>query len=166
MNASTHPRLLITSLVAVVFASLYMASATAAEARVGGLMARQNATSTNASSTRPQLDLSCMSEAVETRETALATAWDGLDEDVKAALAKRKTALIAAWDIDNTADRGKAIRSAWTAWKADKKAAHTAFRSDRKSAWETFKKTAKDECKVTLPKEEGLEKSSSDSVSI
>lgn len=167
MNASTHPRLLTTGFVAVVLACLYLASATAAEARVDGIKIRQNmASSTVASSTRPQVDLSCMSEAVETRETALATAWDGLDEDVKAALAKRKTALIAAWDIDNNADRGKAIRAAWTAWKTDKKAAHTAFRADRKSAWDAFKKTAKEECKMTLPKEEGLEKSSSDSVSI
>jgi len=167
MNASTHSRLLTSGFVAVVLACLYLASATAAEARVDGIKIRQNmASSTVASSTRPQVDLSCMSEAVETRETALATAWDGLDEDVKAALAKRKTALIAAWDIDNNADRGKAIRAAWTAWKTDKKAAHTAFRADRKSAWDAFKKTAKDECKMTLPKEEGLEKSSSDSVSI
>lgn len=167
MNASTHPRLLNLSFVAVVLACLYLASATAAEARVDGIKIRQNmASSTAASSTRPTLDLSCMSEAVETRETALATAWEEFNEDVTAALLKRKAALIAAWDIDNNADRGKAIKAAWTAWKTDKKSAHTAFRTDRKSAWDTFKKTAKDECKMTLPKEEGLEKSSSDSVSI
>ncbi len=167
MNASTHPRLLTTSFVAVVLACLYLASATAAEARVDGIKVRQNmASSTAASSTRPVIDLSCMSTAVETRETALATAWDDLNDDVSAALAKRKAALIAAWDIDNNADRGKAIRAAWSAWKTDKKSAHTAFRSDRKAAWDTFKKTAKEECKMTLPKEEGLEKSTSDSVSI
>lgn len=167
MNASTHPRLLTTSFVAVVLACLYLASATAAEARVDGIKVRQNmASSTVASSTKPSVDLSCMSTAVETRETALATAWTGFNADVTAALQKRKTALMTAWDIDGAADRSKAIRAAWATWKTDKKEAHTAFRTDRKAAWETFKKTAKDTCKAAVPKEEGLEKSTSDSVSI
>lgn len=167
MNASTHPRLLTTSFVVVVLACLYLASATAAEARVDGLKVRQNmASSTVASSTKPSVDISCMSTAVKTRETAIATAWTSFTSDVTTALTKRKDALIAAWDIEGAADRSKAIRAAWATWKTEKKTAHTDLRSDRKAAWDTFKKTAKEQCKVTVPKEEGLEKSSSDTISL
>jgi hypothetical protein len=118
---------------------------------------------TRASST---VNISCMAEAVETREDALMASWIDLNEDLSEALTDRKEALMEAWDIDRQSDRTKAIREAWKNWKDDKKAAHAEFRSDRKATWQTFNKTAKSTCKMTLPKEESLEKTGSDTVAI
>jgi hypothetical protein len=112
------------------------------------------------------VDISCMAEAVATREDALMTAWDDLGEAISDALADRKEALMDAWDIDNQSDRTKAVREVWKEWRNDKKAAHTEFRSDRKAAWQAFNKTAKSTCKMTLPKDESLEKTGSDTVAI
>jgi len=112
------------------------------------------------------VDITCMAEAVETREDALMEAWTDLNSAVSAALTDRKEALMDAWDISNQSDRAKAVREAWKDWKNDKKAAHAEFRSDRKSIWAAFNKTAKSTCKMTLPKDESLEKAGSDTVAI
>lgn len=112
------------------------------------------------------IDATCMAGAVETRETALASAWSELNSSIITALSDRKAALIAAWNLAPSADRTSALRTAWKEWKADKKAAHTEFRKDRKAAWDAFKKTAKDSCKMTVPKDEAQEKSEKDSVAI
>jgi gas vesicle protein len=118
---------------------------------------------TRASST---VDISCMAEAIETREDALMTAWDDLGEAISDALADRKEGLMDAWDISNQSDRTKAVREVWKEWKNDKKAAHAEFRSDRKAIWQAFNKTAKTTCKESLPKDESLEKTGSDTVAI
>ncbi len=120
-------------------------------------------TGTRASSS---VDITCMAEAVETREDALIEAWTDLNTAVSAALTDRKEALMDAWDISNQSDRTKAVREAWKDWKNDKKAAHAEFRSDRKTIWAAFNKTAKSTCKTTLPKDESLEKAGSDTVAI
>ena len=112
------------------------------------------------------VDTTCMSGAVETRETALTTAWSDLNTSVTSALTARTSALVAAWNMSSATERTEALKTAWKEWKEDKKAAHTEFRNDRKAAWETFKKTAKDSCKMAIPKDESLEKTEKDSVSI
>ncbi len=119
---------------------------------------RQNASST--------VDATCMAGAVETRETALITAWSDLNSTIAGALGERKTALVAAWNMSSASERSAALRNAWKEWKADKKSAHTEFRKDRKAAWDAFKKTAKDSCKVTVPKDDAMEKSEKDTVAI
>src|SRR3989338_4287162 len=105
--------------------------------------------------TNKAVDLSCMQDAISTREDGIATAFDTFNEDVAEALAARKTALVAAWGIESTADRKKA-----------KKAAHTELKSERKQVWADFKTTAKSTCRISLPKEEALEKDSSGSLSL
>lgn len=112
------------------------------------------------------VDSTCMAEAVDVREEALIDAWEDLNTSVVSALRERKSALHAAWELSVVKERAVALVKAWKEWKADKKAAHAEFRKDRKAAWETFKKTARDECKVKVPKEEALEKTEKDSVSI
>ncbi len=171
MQTTISNRALVLSFAIAAVAGLYFASAGAAEARVGstGLnrTASSTATGTTASSTRPRaVDATCMSTAVEARETALMTAWGDLNTDLTAALTERKTAFVAAWAMSDTADRNKALKDAWATWKTDKKEAHTEFKSDRKAAWDTFKATVKSSCKVTLPKEEATEKAAKDSIAI
>lgn len=124
------------------------------------LQARKNASST------VSVNTTCMASAVETRETALASAWSELNTSLTSALSDRKTALIAAWNLSSATERSSALKAAWKEWKADKKSAHTEFRKDRKAAWDAFKKTAKDSCKVTVPKDEALEKTEKDTVAL
>jgi hypothetical protein len=135
---------------------------TAGEARAH-LLETARAQGLRASTT---IDATCMAAAVETRETALATAWGELTSGISSALSDRKTALIAAWNMSSATERTAALKTAWKEWKADKKALHTEFRKDRKAAWDAFKKTAKDSCKVTVPKDEALEKTEKDAVSV
>lgn len=131
-----------------------------------------NASSTKATSTKDRsgkasttVDRTCMAAAVATREASVKTAWTTFTGSVATALDKRAAALAAGW---NTTDEGnrESIKKAWSDWKKDRQAAHTKLKTDRKAAWDTFKKTAKDSCKVTTPKEEGLERAGSDSITL
>ncbi|MFN3692627.1 MAG: hypothetical protein ACK4SL_00835 [Candidatus Paceibacteria bacterium] len=111
------------------------------------------------------IDRTCMAAAVATRESAIKTAWTTFTSSITTALDKRAAALASAWGASADGNR-EAVKKAWTDWKKDKQAAHTKLRTDRKGAWDAFKKTAKDSCKMTTPKEEGLEKSGSDSINL
>lgn len=134
-------------------------SAAAARAHLAETSQRSGRASTT-------VDATCMASAVETRETALLSAWSELNDSLVSALTDRKTALIAAWNISSQSERSIALKTAWKDWKADKKAANTEFRKDRKAAWDAFKKTAKDTCRTSVPKEENLEKVEKDSVAL
>jgi hypothetical protein len=130
-----------------------------------------NASST-ASSTKDRsgkasttVDRTCMAAAVATREASIKTAWTTFTGSVTTALDKRAAALAAAWGASTDGNR-EGVKKAWADWKKDKQAAHTKLRMDRKTAWDAFKKTAKESCKLTTPKEEGLEKSGSDSINL
>jgi hypothetical protein len=170
MQTTISNRTLVLGFAIAAIAGLYFASAGAAEARAGSTGLNRNATSTasgTASSTRPRaVDATCMSTAVEARETALMTAWGDLNTDLTTALTERKTAFVAAWAMSDATARNEALKKAWAAWRTEKKDAHTEFKSDRKAAWDTFKATVKSSCKVTLPKDEATEKAAKDSIAI
>jgi hypothetical protein len=130
-----------------------------------------NASST-ASSTKDRsgkasttVDRTCMAAAVATRESAIKSAWTTFTGGITTALDKRAAALAAAWGASADGNR-EGVKKAWADWKKEKQAAHIKLRMDRKTAWDAFKKTAKDSCKLTTPKEEGLEKSGSDSINL
>lgn len=129
-------------------------------------MRGENASSSPRRTSTSTVDRTCMSTAVVTREDSIATAWTTFNTKVTTALTNRKNSLIAAWNISDTKARNTAVESAWRAWKSEKKSATDQLKRDRKAAWETFKTTAKSSCRVEVPKSEGLEKSSSDSISL
>ncbi len=112
------------------------------------------------------LNLTCMQTAIDTREAALISAFGDFKTSMDEALSDRKTALHDAWGISVRADRNKAIKTAWSDWRSDKKEAYAELKSDRKTAWATFSKTAKSTCKETLPKDEALEKDATGTVSL
>jgi hypothetical protein len=122
--------------------------------------------------TRPEKDRTasstvnrtCMATAVATREASIKTAWTTFNTAMMSSLDKRSTALVAAWN--NSDGSGTAGKTAWSNWRNESKAAHSKLRSDRKAAWDTFRKTAKDSCKVTTPKEEDTTKESKDTISL
>ena len=107
-----------------------------------------------------------MATAVSERETDLLSAWTKLTSGISEALTERSTALAAAWNNTSAKDAATASKAAWSTWKKEKVDLHKTFKSERKAAWDSFKTTAKNECKVTVPKEENLEKTASDSVAI
>ncbi len=107
----------------------------------------------------------CMATAVATREAAVSTAWTDFSADMTSALTKRSNAMVAAWNSTSTKGRDD-VKKAWTTWRSDRDAARTGLKADRKAAWEAFKKTAKDTCKVAIPKEEGLESADRDSTAL
>ncbi|MFM2423810.1 MAG: hypothetical protein RLZZ70_197 [Candidatus Parcubacteria bacterium] len=111
------------------------------------------------------IDRTCMATAVATREAAIGSAWKDFSADMTSALTKRTEAMVAAWNGSDTGSR-EALKKAWATWRTDSKAAHTGLKADRKAAWDAFKKTAKDSCKVAVPKEEGLESAAKDSLTL
>ncbi len=129
--------------------------------------ARAMASSTKATSTRPVVDLSCVQDAVLTRETAVTEAWTDFNLSVTAALTKRTDALVAAWQITDAKTRATALKALWKNWKDESKKAHSTLKSERKAAWAEHKQTMKTECKETrLPKEDAEPKDASGAVTI
>ena len=112
------------------------------------------------------VDATCMQTAVETREGALISAWEEFNTNIKSALEARKTALKDAWGLTDVKAQKKATAAAWKEWKVDSKAANAELKKERKTAWDTFKKTTKDTCKVTAPKEEALGKDAAGSIEL
>lgn len=117
----------------------------------------------NASST---IDRTCMATAVSVREASIATAWTTFSDKMATGLSNRRNSLVEAWNIADTNERNQALTTAWKTWKSDKKSVGTQLKNSRKAAWDTFKNTAKTSCKAEVPKAEGLEKSSADSISL
>lgn len=112
------------------------------------------------------VDRTCMATAVTVREDSLASAWSTFNTKIVKSLEERQASLVSAWNTTDTKVGADSAKSAWSAWKADKKSAHEQIRKDRKAAWETFKTTAASTCKATVPKEESLEKTAADSIAI
>lgn len=123
----------------------------------------ERASSTKATAS---VDTSCMAAAVTEREADLLSAWTKLSSGLTEGLTDRSEALVAAWSSTDSKERLTMNKAAWSTWKETKKALHKTFKSDRKAAWDSFKSTAKAECKVTVPKEEALEKVASDTIAM
>ena len=130
-------------------------------------MRGENASSTpRVKTSSSTVDRTCMATAVVTRETSITTAWTSFNTKIISALAIRKTGLINAWNITDQKERQQSLTTVWKAWKMEKKSAQEELKNARKAAWDTFKNTAKATCKMEVPKEEGLEKSGSDSIAL
>lgn len=117
----------------------------------------------NASSTA---DRTCMATAVSVREASIATAWTTFSDKMATGLSNRRNSLVAGWNIADANERNQALTTAWKTWKTDKKSVSEQLKNSRKAAWDTFKNTAKTSCKVETPKQEGLEKTSADSIAL
>lgn len=128
--------------------------------------AESTSTSTTARNNTKTADIACMSDAIDTREDTLIAAWEEMSSSTVIALHKRHDNLVDAWSLTSIKERTLALVKTWKEWRTEKKTITAEFRKDRKAAWDEFKKTAKDECKTRLPKEESLEKATSDSIAI
>lgn len=133
------------------------ATSTASSSRARGISEKTASSS---------VDTACVVTAVTKREEALTKAWGDLSESITAALTKRSEDLVAAWGKTSNTERLTANKAAWSTWKDAKAQAQKSFKDTRKEVWASFKTTMKNECKVSLPKEENLEKATTDSLAI
>ena len=98
----------------------------------------------------------CMQTAVDTREDALLTAFTKFSTDIIAGLNARKTGLHTAWALETV--EGTPYKNTWNAWKTVQKKASADLKTANSAAWKAFATTSKETCKVTLPKDEKLQK--------
>jgi hypothetical protein len=96
-----------------------------------------------ASSTKAQLDMSCVSAAVATREAALGTAMTTYSASVNAAYATRASALAAAYASTDTTTVKNSVKTAWANFKGAMTAAKKGWQSSKEGAWNAFKTAIK-----------------------
>ena len=94
------------------------------------------------------VDVTCMQNAVEKRDTAIMAGVDAYSAAVKTALMTRKDALKAAWALTDKTQRNAALKTAWTAFEGTWKKASAAMKTARNGAWTAFKTDSK-ACKQT-----------------
>jgi hypothetical protein len=90
------------------------------------------------------VDLVCMQNAVEKRDSSVATAWDVHAAAIKGGLSARKTALKAAWGLTERKARREALRTAWRTWRETARTAVRTWRKAKGDAWHGFQKARKE----------------------
>lgn len=84
------------------------------------------------------IDMSCVKNAIDKRDTAMIAAYDTLWATIKTALQTRRDALKMAWDMTDKSARNKAVADIWKAYNSAIKAARKAFKTARNTAWSQF----------------------------
>ncbi len=93
--------------------------------------------------TKNKVDLVCMQKAVETRETAVAAAYDKQTTTIKSGLAARKLDLIEAWKKQTVRERTLAIVAASKKFRSTRFNAHKTYQQEVRLAWTAYKQQAK-----------------------
>lgn len=84
------------------------------------------------------LNVTCIQNAVEKRDSTMITAHSTFNTAIVNALTVRKDALKAAWAKPTRQERTAARKAAYDAFKVSQRNAHDTLRSTRKTAWNTF----------------------------
>ena len=93
--------------------------------------------------TKPSLDLVCMQDAVDARDSAIIIGVKTYGDAMLTALNTREFALKAAWGITVVKDRRATIAKAWADYRVTLKTARAAMNTARNAAWTTFNVTRK-----------------------
>lgn len=88
-------------------------------------------------------DLTCMVNAIETRETVIIAAWEKYTAAIKTALETRKSSLKDAWGQTDKQKRREGRNNAWNEYKKARIAARKEFEKERRAAWLQFVKDRK-----------------------
>lgn len=96
------------------------------------------AVETNTQRSKPTVDIPCLQNAIEKRDTAMIAAWDKFSATAKSALEARKTALKNALGLTDKKERRAAWQKAWSDWKTAAKNARLTFWKEKKAAWKQF----------------------------
>ena len=116
-------------------------------AEMTGSTTQGTSTSTQTGMPKPVLDVACIQNAIEKRDTVISVGVDTFATSMKSDLSTRKEALKAAWAITKAQDRRAARKAAWATYSKSAKDAHTALKTVRNSAWSVYKTDLKS-CKV------------------
>lgn len=84
------------------------------------------------------LNVSCIQNAVEKRDSAIIAAHNTFNTSITNALTARKDALKTAWAKGTRQERTSARKAAYDTFRTAQKNAHESLRSVRKSSWNTF----------------------------
>ncbi|ARO87318.1 hypothetical protein EBAPG3_005775 [Nitrosospira lacus] len=85
-----------------------------------------------------KIDVSCIQNAIDERDTALATMVDTWSSSVKSALETRRDLEKASWNITSYKERRIAQRKAWSDYGKALRNANTKKKKERVSAWKKF----------------------------
>lgn len=88
--------------------------------------------------TERALNLQCIQNALEKRDTAIISAHGTYNTSIVAALTARKDGLKTAWAKVTRDERREARKTVWNAFRTSHKSAHEALRTVRKTSWSTF----------------------------
>jgi hypothetical protein len=83
-------------------------------------------------------ELTCIQDAITTRDTALVAAYDTFSATVKNALTTRTGALKTAWAKSTMPEIQTALKDVWRAYRKSVTDARIALRKAKMAAWETF----------------------------
>lgn len=90
-----------------------------------------------------EVNLSCMQQAVSTRETTMLSAFSTYSQTVMTAFQQRMTGLQSAWTIADDTSRKNALKNTWTTYKSSLTNAQKQLQNTRKSVWKTFRDARK-----------------------
>jgi hypothetical protein len=99
-----------------------------------------NATTTPA---KPQINIVCIQNSVDRRESAIIIAFEKKSAAIKSALETRKADLKSAWALTALKDR---IKARWDAWNKFRKAVDgikKVYKEEINAAWKNFEKERK-----------------------
>ena len=106
--------------------------------------------------------LSCVKDAVNTREEVVIQAFSEFNSSMMTALEQRKDALADVWSETEKTERQSLRKTAWSNFKSAKKAAAKEYKSSKREAWKNYKETVVKECKSKTASVEEVEKTSVD----
>lgn len=84
------------------------------------------------------LNVQCIQNALEKRDTAIITAHGAYNTSIVAGLTARKDGLKAAWAKTTREERRVARKAVWDTFRTSHKSTHEGLRTVRKASWSTF----------------------------
>lgn len=84
------------------------------------------------------IDVPCISAALDTRDAAIAAAFNALNASTQTALTTRTPELKAAYALPTRAARIAARQAAWTKYNSALKVAQTTFKTQKDAAWRAY----------------------------
>ena len=121
-----------------VAASLFAAIAAPALAQTNAGTSATAPIAPSATTSKKTINVACIQGAIETRDSAIASAVTAHASAQTAALSARKTALKAAWALTDQKARRAALRDAWKAFDTASRAARKTHRDAQNAAWKQF----------------------------
>ena len=97
----------------------------------------------NVQVTKPEINVGCLQNAIDKRDTAIISSWDVFSPVIKTALETRKSALKDAVVKPTLKEKRMAVRAAWDAFRKTTRDARKKLQESRRVAWKQFRTNAR-----------------------